>query len=245
MIGALFCSWCRNSNSVNNEGIDRSRSTTRSETYLLFRCSASSSTDSVTTIPYWSCNRIDRLFAISLSPEWSRIVFFFPVFTIFFLRFIDRINSYFFAADRGLKPASSQHGSTLLLNYYATGTMDVFGGINLFLVQGGIFGEQNRLFFTKNVKEKEVFPNNGIEKERCIHENWLETVAVIRKWKMKWACSNLSFRAKRGIYRRVQSWISSQVGFVDSMSASFFRLRQLLICFSRAIAQRMSEISSK
>ncbi len=57
--------------------------------------------------------------------------------------------------------------------------MEVFGGINLFLVQGGIFGEQNRLFFTKNVKEKVVFPNNGSGKERCIHENWLETVAVI------------------------------------------------------------------
>ena len=55
----------------------------------------------------------------------------------------------------------------------------------------------------------------------------------------------LSFRAKRGIYLRVHLWISSQVGFVDSMSASFFRLRQLFNCFSRAIAYRMSENSSK
>jgi hypothetical protein len=57
--------------------------------------------------------------------------------------------------------------------------MEVFGGINLFLVKGGIFGEQNRMFFTKNVKEKEIFLNNGRGKERCIHDNWLETVAVI------------------------------------------------------------------
>jgi len=48
--------------------------------------------------------------------------------------------------------------------------MEVFGGINLFLVQRGVFGEQNRLFFTKNVKEKEVFLNNGSGKESCIHD---------------------------------------------------------------------------
>ncbi len=48
--------------------------------------------------------------------------------------------------------------------------MKVFRGINLFLVQGGILGDQNRLFFTKNVKDEEVFLNNGSGKERCIHE---------------------------------------------------------------------------
>jgi hypothetical protein len=81
------------------------------------------------------------------------------------VRFIDRTDAYFFAADWGLKPASSRRGCTLLLNYYATGIIEVFGGINLFLFQGGIFREQKGLFFTKNVKEKEVFLNNGSEKE--------------------------------------------------------------------------------
>jgi len=77
----------------------------------------------------------------------------------------------FFAADREIKPASSRHGGTLLLNYYAIGTMNDFGGINLFLVQGGIFREQNSSFFTKNVKGKGVFLNIGSGMERCIHDD--------------------------------------------------------------------------
>jgi hypothetical protein len=49
--------------------------------------------------------------------------------------------------------------------------MNDFGGINLFLVQGGIFREQNSSFFTKNVKGKGVFLNIGSGMERCIHDD--------------------------------------------------------------------------
>jgi len=59
--------------------------------------------------------------------------------------------------------------------------MDVFGGINLILVQGGIFGVQKRKFFTKNVKEKEVFLNNRSEGERCIHDESSEEGSVWRQ----------------------------------------------------------------
>jgi hypothetical protein len=48
--------------------------------------------------------------------------------------------------------------------------MEDFGGIKLILVQTGRSGKTARLFFTKNVKGKEIFLNYGSDEERCIHD---------------------------------------------------------------------------
>src|SRR5512147_2584679 len=102
---------------------------------------------------------MERLFAISLSAEWSRIVFFFPDFTIFFTLFIGRTDAYFFAAYRSPNRRVRDAVIYCFTTIMPSPLRKFLAAFILFLVREGIWREQKQIFFTKNVKEKFDFLN--------------------------------------------------------------------------------------